>query len=164
VNGDESAGRSEDDVVSSGGISGWGGVSSVPISISDGAVCEGTGSGMSSAYGSADSWAGSWERAGVFSDDGDSNDGGASAGRTGSAGRLAASAKGFCKTNSTASLACGSVAISIDSTGGVSVDAGNSTGVGVSSSARFAVGSSSPGSKIGMSRSAVPLVSKPAIG
>ncbi len=191
--GDVSAGRSEDDVVSSedaGG--GWGGapasagrsggsgcadvpvsvtrsdsgcedcgedVSSVIVGRSDGAVCDGTGSNVSSIYGSSNGRAGSfWERADVFSDGGDLYDGDLAAGTRGSAGRPVASAKGFCKTNSTASLACGSVAISTGSEGGVSIDAGNSTGLCVSSSDRFAAGSSSPASKTGMRRSAVPLM------
>jgi hypothetical protein len=85
----ESAGRSNGggcrnvpvSVTGSGDGCGYcGDVSSVPISRSDGAVCEGAGSGISSAYGSASSWAGSLERAGVFCDDGASNDVGLAAG------------------------------------------------------------------------------------
>ncbi len=91
----------------------------------------------------------------MFPDDRDSNRGDLAAGTTGSEVRPTASAKGFCIAASTASLACGLVAISVGSKGGVSVGAGsNRTGLGASSSDRFTVGSSSPGSKIGMTSSA----------
>ena len=121
-------------------------------------------SNVSSIYGSSGGWAGSSrEIAGVLSVVRDPNRGDLAAVTTGSAGRPAASAKGFCKATSTASLACGSVAISIDSTGKVSVDAGNSTGLGVWSSDRFTVGSSSLASRTGMIRSATLRMFEPVI-
>jgi hypothetical protein len=100
----------------------------------------------------------------VFSIFGDPNHGDLAAGTTGSAGRPAASAKGFCKATSTASLACGLVAISVVSKGGVSVGAdSNRTGLGVWSSDRFTVGSSSLASKTGMTSSAALRMFEPVI-
>lgn len=101
----------------------------------------------------------------MFSDGGDSNHGDLAAGATGSKGRLTASAKGFCKATSTASLACGLVANSVGSKGGVSVGAGsNRTGLGVWPSDWFTVGSSSAASKTGMTSSAALWMLEPVIG
>jgi len=115
----------------------------------------------------------------VFSDGGDPNEvesdnGDLAWGRMGSAGRLAGLpkvlrrgpflsvvspgffaplVKGSRRAISPASLVWGSAAISAGSKGGVWVGAGTRIGSGTSSSGRFAVGSSSPGAKIGTFRS-----------
>jgi hypothetical protein len=68
----------------------------------------------------------------MFSNGGDANHEDLAAGVAGPEGGPTASAKGFCKATSTASLACGLVAISVGIKGGVSVGAGsNRTGLGV---------------------------------